>query len=828
MSGSVISSNRLARERSRTDPGHVSRIPARSPHLPATSRVPPPVSAFSTPGRAPHGTPLSRRYAALSDSSGSELNLQGERGRALFVTNALIVPSSSSSSEEIETSQPASNADPLVASSHITQRNYPYDRKPPVGLGLGTPTRLSNIHAHSRSHAAPLAASDMPEIKIENEHNFGLGDEDAGALAVSSSASSAYLHSLTPNRRTLRSPKLTRNIGTTSGGILPNPWDSSDVKLNESDQRRRELIELVNEMDHGFLGSAQSYDYDSLSDDEYAGEQGLAISPSDNFDNNTNTPLRLGDGDDLRRLSLVSGTNQATPRQRPMRIALAGEHTEYSPLTNLPSTLGRVNNQTVVAHRKEQEPEFSPLSDYSDDEEAQYSPNNTGASLPPQRNHRGPLTHDLLRSKHEGDYHLSSRESSNRAPIVSPALPIPTRRGSGTGDCSEKARRTSRESPVASSPKANFHGTHSSAGTRNLSRVRERNGGTQHSPARVSDAPLPHTDSASSISSLRWHNEDQDISVSAEVVFEQLNTGRQSAAIGDPPAQSQWQSKGRKLPTVYPTKSPSPRETPISHPQSVANLPKSHDIHRAYEGVDPVLLAQREQRNSQASGSEQRTWLSTISSSVYHSLQDRYGEVEMERQQIIWDLCETERIFVRRLRTFVRLFICPLRMKDSVTWLAGVPPEVARLFDWLEDIINIHAQLSSALRAIVSEQYPIVRHIAGKVRSFVSHLEVHQPYVVRLESTTLLIKRLTEESSSDFGEFIRIQQEQDECHGWSVEAFLVEPVNRLVDYPIHFKVRTEMSLPFVLRAYHHLPAPPGCDTPGSSGSPRHSFPPPLH
>jgi hypothetical protein len=84
--------------------------------------------------------------------------------------------------------------------------------------------------------------------------------------------------------------------------------------------------------------------------------------------------------------------------------------------------------------------------------------------------------------------------------------------------------------------------------------------------------------------------------------------------------------------------------------------------------------------------------------------------------------------------------------------------------------------------------------VAGRVRSFVSRLEVHQPYVVRLESTTLLIKRLSGESNSDFGEFIRIQQEQDECLGWSVEAFLVEPVNRLVDYPIHFKVRTKLPL----------------------------------
>jgi RhoGEF domain len=805
MSGSVIASNRLARERSRTDPGHVSRIPSRSPHIPSTPRVPPPVSTFSTPGRATYGTAPSRRYAAISDSSGSELNLQGEHGRALFVTNAVIVPSSSSSSEEVEASQPVPNVDPPARSSHLAQRSYPYDRRPTqsgIGLGLGPPARMSHIHSHSRSHAVSPPSSSRPGANIDNDHYIDLGDEDAASLAVSSSSSSAYLRSLVLNRRTLRTPNLSRNTSTISGSILPNPWDSSDVRPNESDQRRRELIELVNEMDHGSQGSVQPYDYDSLSD-EYAGEQGLAISPSDDFGDNTNESLRPGGGDNLRRRSPVSGTSQATPRQPYTREALAGEQIEYSPLSHLPSSLGRVDKQTVETHRKDQEPDFSPLSEYSDDED--YGTNNPVPSPPSHRNHRSPLAQDLFRSKREGDHPLQPLESSRRAPIASPVLPVSTRcSSSGTGGCSEKAPRTNRESPVARSPKANFHGAHSSCGTRSLSRARERNG-MQRSPACASNVPFPHTDSTSSVSSLRWRDEDKDISVNAEAIFEQLSTGRQSAAVGNSSAESQWQGIGRKPPTIHPINTPSPREAPDLRPQPVVDLPESHNTQRAYGGANTLLLPQHDQRSSQSFVLEQRTWLSTISSSAYHSLLDRYGEVEMERQQVIWDLCETERAFVRRLRTFVRLFIRPLRMKDSVTWLAGVPPEVARLFDWLEDIINIHAQISSALRVIVSEQYPIVMRIAGKVRSFVSHLEVHQPYVVRLETTTLLIKRLTAESGSDFGEFIRIQQEQDECHGWSVESFLVEPVNRLVDYPIHFRVCTEPS-PFCIENLSSSPS----------------------
>jgi hypothetical protein len=798
----MIGSGRVGRERSHTDPGHVSRIPSRSPHIQATSRVPPPVFTFSTPGRELQHVPLNRGY----DSSGSELHLQTDRGRALFVTNAVIVPSSSSSSEDIETSQPPPyvRVNSPAWPSHIPQRNHPYGRRSSqsgVGLGLGTSETMGNAH----SNATPRMASNGPDADIESEYNSDPGDENANPLGVSSSASSADLRSLVLNRQISR-PSPNRTSSATSRDALPNPWDHNDLKPSEGDQRRRELIELVNEMDNGFSGPAQTYEYDDLSDDEYTGEQGLAISPSDDFDNNMHTTLKAVDesGTHLRRRSPVAG--QATPRPRssaPVSVAFSGDRTDYSSPRSLSSTLPQ--EQTGGAYKKKQGTELSPLSEYSGDEDAQYVPDR--AISPSQRPHTSPLTKDRssFRNTHEGDRPLPSRESSSRVPTVGVAPLNSTRlpsRASGSGRSSEKTLRTSREPSTTSSFKSISDGVHSSSGIRALNRAHGRNG-TQYSP-RVRDNPLPHADSSSSIESLRWQHEDQNISVDAEAIFEQLGTRRQSVANENSSTLSQRQGKGLDFPINRSPKPPSPRETPNSLPQPTTDLSDRHDIPpRAYEPqrahfpdmTDHVIQRPRRgERNSQASDAEQRTWLSTVSSSAYHSLLDRYGEVEIKRQQIIWDLCETERAFVMRLQTFVHLFICPLRMKDSVTWLTGVPPEVARLFDWLEDIINLHAQISSALRAIVSEQYPIVMRVAGRVRSFVLRLEVHQPYVVRLESTTLLIKRLSGESSSDFGEFIRIQQEQGECHGWSVETFLVEPVNRLVDYPIHFKVRTKLPL----------------------------------
>ncbi|KAH9047235.1 hypothetical protein EDB84DRAFT_1462751 [Lactarius hengduanensis] len=713
--------------------------------------MPPPVSMGPTPGRAPRGIPLNRRYAAISDSSGSELNLHGERGRALFVTNAVIVPSSSSSSEEVEASQAAPVRNSPAWTSRAHQENYPYDRRlaqQGVGLGLGMSDRIRDTHSHVRS----LAESGRIDADAENEYHSDLGDEDEDHLAVSSSASSAHLRSLIQNRQTLRPPDLTRNVSTTSGDSLPNPWDmdSSGSGHNESDQRRRELIELVKGMEKGPFGSSQPYEFDSLSDDEYVGEHGLAISPSDDFSHNTNTALRPGDedGGHSRRRSAVAGPSHAIPRQPFTQGALAGERAEYSSSRKLPSTYDRVGNQATSVLRNDQETELSPLSQYSGDEDGKCGPGNASSST---RNNRSPITQDgpLFRSIREGDRPLSSREPPGRIPRKNVAPLTSMRRDSfGTEGSSQRTNRASRDA-ATSLPQTGLPEAHVVGGIQSLSRVRERKV-TRQPPTRVQGIPLPHPDSTSSIESLRWHNEDQDISVDAEAIFEQLGTQNQSTMNGTLPALSQRQERGQNVTSNPSSKSSSPREALNPLPRLETDLYESYGGRNAYEEH------------------ERRTWLSTITSSAYHSLLDRYGEVEIQRQQIIWDLCETERAFVRRLRTFVRVFIRPLRMKDSVSWLAGVPPEVARLFDWLEDLINIHAQISSALRAIVSEQYPI-------------------PYVVRLESTTLLIKRLTGESSSDFGEFIRIQQEQDECHGWSVEAFLVEPVNRLVDYPIHFK-----------------------------------------
>lgn len=187
-----------------------------------------------------------------------------------------------------------------------------------------------------------------------------------------------------------------------------------------------------------------------------------------------------------------------------------------------------------------------------------------------------------------------------------------------------------------------------------------------------------------------------------------------------------------------------------------------------------------------------KTWKSTLPADALRSLLEKYGAIEMRRQEVIWELCNTEQEFVESLRTVLRLFVQPLRTKDG-KWIAGLPSDVTSLFDWLDDIIRLHAHISTALLDVRSAQYPIVLQVAEALRAFVPCFELHQPYLVRLEAASQLIAEMAQDRDSDLGEFIRIQTTSPECGGMPLSSFLLKPVQRLMKYPLFFKRLLELT-----------------------------------
>ena len=251
--------------------------------------------------------------------------------------------------------------------------------------------------------------------------------------------------------------------------------------------------------------------------------------------------------------------------------------------------------------------------------------------------------------------------------------------------------------------------------------------------------------------------------------------------------------------------SPTPYETPMqarraSMPAvlsdfsiaSVSSAPSIYDD-QAEESEGDKKRRPQEPTNSQppAFGSLP-SWRSTISPSAYNTLTRLYGETEMQRQEVIFEICSTEALFVQRLRVVLRLFIRPLRAQDTSTWISGVPGSIARLFDWFEDIMNLHVELNTELRNVRSDHQTVVERFAGMLRKFVPRFEVYQPYMIRVEG---VLRQLRGDGGdgmdgnlTNFREFVAIQEHEEDCEGWSLQNLLLDPINRLAKCVEMFQV----------------------------------------
>ena len=194
------------------------------------------------------------------------------------------------------------------------------------------------------------------------------------------------------------------------------------------------------------------------------------------------------------------------------------------------------------------------------------------------------------------------------------------------------------------------------------------------------------------------------------------------------------------------------------------------------------------------SAPQPRSLHSTLREADYSDLAEQHGSLEMKRQSIIYELCETEEAFVDSIKSIIKMFMQPLRTPLG-QWISGIPSPISRLFDWLDDIVHLHGQICSALRCAQTGQRPVVWRVADAILPFVGRLEVHQPYLARFEDVTTIINQLTNDTNSDFGEFVRMQQSLPECGSLPLTSFLLKPVQRLMKYPLFFKVRCFYNTP---------------------------------
>lgn len=180
------------------------------------------------------------------------------------------------------------------------------------------------------------------------------------------------------------------------------------------------------------------------------------------------------------------------------------------------------------------------------------------------------------------------------------------------------------------------------------------------------------------------------------------------------------------------------------------------------------------------------------SASHLHTAKNIIEEVSPARD-IMAQLLETEEVFVERMQTCIQHYVLPLRIHGSRAWISGIPPEISRFLDWVEDILHLHEQVLGVFRG---PQFDLIRQMS----LFLPRFEIYQPYIARLGEVSQQLRRLMDEGS-DLGCFVNLQDKEIQRTGWSLLRYISEPEKRLRKYLELFSVGTLLFCVLALIAF---------------------------
>ncbi|THH28850.1 hypothetical protein EUX98_g5338 [Antrodiella citrinella] len=316
-------------------------------------------------------------------------------------------------------------------------------------------------------------------------------------------------------------------------------------------------------------------------------------------------------------------------------------------------------------------------------------------------------------------------------------------------------------------------------------------GNTSHHLQATRGSNLPHAESdLSTLGGTAWeenagHPGDQ-LSGGAEALFRELS-GKTSSV--DDRGSRKHRRRGMTMGNATATASgqamlqpPEPRENHARHSRSVSLTSSAPSMYE--EQPSPP----QEEHVDEPDYSEVEGWRSAMPTDAYKTLLARFGPQEMRRQNAIYEFFGSEDTFTSQLRMILRQFIRPLRHKDSKEWLPGIPATVTRLFDWFDDIINLHLGMAIAIKGArrTWRTGEIIVKLTDIFIGFTPRLEIYQPYLARFQSVTDTISQCASDGGSEFGEFVKIREQDPECGGWTLPQLLYEPVRHLGTYPETF------------------------------------------
>lgn len=178
---------------------------------------------------------------------------------------------------------------------------------------------------------------------------------------------------------------------------------------------------------------------------------------------------------------------------------------------------------------------------------------------------------------------------------------------------------------------------------------------------------------------------------------------------------------------------------------------------------------------------EQKLWIN----SVPKEIAEKVTEKEKKRQEVISEICYTERDFVKDLEYLRDFWIMPLRSKAS-----PIPPQrrekvVKTIFSNIIDHPSIHTVSSRFAAGLTSRQQkePIVHNIGDKFLEFVPQFE---PFIWYGSKQLEGKFEFENERSTNpyFSKFVDEIERRKESRKLELNGYLTKPTTRLARYPL--------------------------------------------
>jgi RHO1 GDP-GTP exchange protein 1/2 len=178
---------------------------------------------------------------------------------------------------------------------------------------------------------------------------------------------------------------------------------------------------------------------------------------------------------------------------------------------------------------------------------------------------------------------------------------------------------------------------------------------------------------------------------------------------------------------------------------------------------------------------EQKLWINTVPKEIAESV----GDKEKKRQEVISEICYTERDFVKDLEYLRDFWILPLRSKNSPIPAQKREKVVRNIFTNIIDHPALHTVSSRFARSLTERQqkHPVVRNL-GDI--FLEYVPQFEPFIL-YGSKQLEAKFEFENERSNnqfFSKFVDEVERRKESRKLELNGYLTKPTTRLARYPL--------------------------------------------